>query len=38
LRWTVVEGDFKWWARVKCLETLVKSVGRQLDFKPSPIR
>jgi polyphosphate kinase 2 (PPK2 family) len=36
--WTVVEGDFKWWARVKCLETLVKTVSRQLDFKPSPIR
>ncbi|MCX6635002.1 MAG: hypothetical protein NT090_07975 [Acidobacteria bacterium] len=37
--WTVVEGDFKWWARVKCVETLVKTVGKQLDYKPSaPIK
>ncbi len=36
--WTVVEGDFKWWARVKCLETLVKTLGKQLDYQPSPIK
>ncbi len=36
--WTVVEGDFKWWARVKCLETLVKTVGKQLDFQPAPVK
>lgn len=36
--WTVVEGDFKWWARVKCLETLVKALGKQLDCQPSPIK
>ncbi len=37
--WTVVEGDFKWWARVKCVETLVKTVGKQLNYKPShPIK
>jgi polyphosphate kinase 2 (PPK2 family) len=35
--WTVVEGDFKWWARVKCLETLVKTVGKHLDYKPAPV-
>jgi polyphosphate kinase 2 (PPK2 family) len=33
--WTVVEGDFKWWARVKCVETLVKTVGKHLGYKPS---
>jgi len=33
--WTVVEGDFKWWARVKCVETLVKTVSKHLDYKPS---
>ena len=36
--WTVVEGDFKWWARVKCLETLVKTVGKHLGHKPAPIK
>jgi polyphosphate kinase 2 (PPK2 family) len=37
--WTVVEGDFKWWARVKCVETLVKTVGKHLGYKPSaPIK
>jgi len=36
--WTVVEGDFKWWARVKCIETLVKTASKQLDYKPSPIK
>ena len=33
--WTVVEGDYKWWARVKCVETLVKTVSKHLDYKPS---
>jgi AMP-polyphosphate phosphotransferase len=33
--WTVVEGNFKWFARVKCLETLVKTLSRELKFKPS---
>ena len=37
--WTVIEGDFKWWARVKCVETLVKTVGKHLGYKPSaPIK
>jgi polyphosphate kinase 2 (PPK2 family) len=33
--WTVVEGDFKWWARVKCVETLVKTTAKHLGYKPS---
>jgi polyphosphate kinase 2 (PPK2 family) len=33
--WTVVEANYKWFARVKCLETLVKSVSRALDFQPA---
>jgi AMP-polyphosphate phosphotransferase len=33
--WTVVEANFKWYARVKCLETLVDRLSRELDFKPS---
>jgi polyphosphate kinase 2 (PPK2 family) len=35
--WTVVEGDFKWWGRVKCLETLVKTVSKHLGHKPAPV-
>ncbi len=33
--WTVVEANFKWFARVKCLKTLVDSLSRSLDFKPA---
>jgi polyphosphate kinase 2 (PPK2 family) len=33
--WTVVEGNFKWFARVKCLATIVKSLSRELKYKPS---
>ena len=33
--WTVVEGNFKWFARVKCLSTIVKSLSRELKYKPS---
>jgi polyphosphate kinase 2 (PPK2 family) len=33
--WTVVEGNFKWYARVKCLSTIVKTLSRELKFKPS---
>jgi polyphosphate kinase 2 (PPK2 family) len=32
--WTVVEGNFKWFARVKCLETIVKTLSRELKCKP----
>ncbi len=32
--WTVVEGDCKWWARVKVLSTLVEELGRQLHYRP----
>lgn len=33
--WTVVEANFKWYARVKCLKTLVESLSRSLDYKPA---
>jgi len=33
--WTVVEGNFKWFARVKCLATIVKALSRELKYKPS---
>jgi polyphosphate kinase 2 (PPK2 family) len=33
--WTVVEANFKWFARVKCLKTLVESLSRSLDYKPA---
>jgi polyphosphate kinase 2 (PPK2 family) len=33
--WTVVEGNFKWFARVKCLSTIVKSLSRELNYKPT---
>ena len=32
--WTVVEANYKWYARVKCLKTLVESASRSLDYKP----
>ncbi len=35
--WTVVEGNFKWFARVKCLSTLVKTLTHELKYKPSEI-
>jgi polyphosphate kinase 2 (PPK2 family) len=31
--WTVVEANFKWFARVKCLRTLVHSVSAALNSK-----
>jgi polyphosphate kinase 2 (PPK2 family) len=34
----VVEGNFKWFARVKCLRTLVDRLSKELDFKPSKRR
>ena len=32
--WTVVEGNNKWWARVKALTTVVETLSRELDYKP----
>jgi polyphosphate kinase 2 (PPK2 family) len=32
--WTVVEGESKWFARVKTLETLVSLLSKELDFTP----
>ena len=32
--WTVVEANFKWYARVKCLKTVVEALSRGLDHKP----
>lgn len=32
--WTIVEGNFKWFARIKCLRTLVERTGRELGYKP----
>jgi hypothetical protein len=33
--WTIVEGNDKWFARVKTLRTLVELLSRELDFKPA---
>jgi len=34
-----VESNFKWFARVKCLQTVVEAVSRALDYKPAdPVR
>jgi AMP-polyphosphate phosphotransferase len=35
--WTVVEGNFKWYARVKTLSTLVKTLSRELKYEPPDI-
>ena len=32
--WTVVEGNCKWYARVKVLKTLVDGLSQELDFDP----
>ncbi len=32
--WTIVEGDCKWYARVKALRTLVEALSRELDYTP----
>jgi polyphosphate kinase 2 (PPK2 family) len=32
--WTLVEGNDKYWARVKVLETLVNVLSKELDYKP----
>ena len=33
--WTIVEGNCKWYARVKALKTLVDVLSRELDFVPT---
>jgi len=33
--WTVVESNFKWFARVKCLKTAVNAVSKGLDYRPA---
>jgi len=32
--WTIVEGDCKWWARVKTLQTLVDALSEALNYRP----
>lgn len=34
--WTVVEANYKWYARLKCLKTLVDTLSRHLRHKPAP--
>jgi hypothetical protein len=33
--WTVVESNFKWFGRVKCLRTIVDTVSKTLGYKPA---
>jgi polyphosphate kinase 2 (PPK2 family) len=33
--WTVVESNFKWFGRVKCLKTIVNAVGKTLNYEPA---
>jgi polyphosphate kinase 2 (PPK2 family) len=33
--WTIVEGNDKWFARVKSLRTLVELLSRELDYSPT---
>jgi len=33
--WTVVESNFKWFGRVKCLKTIVEAVSKTLGYKPA---
>jgi polyphosphate kinase 2 (PPK2 family) len=33
--WTIVEGNDKWFARVKTLRTLVEVLSKELDYQPS---
>jgi polyphosphate kinase 2 (PPK2 family) len=36
--WTVVEGNDKWYARVKALRTLVEVLSKELDYQPAEPR
>ncbi|MCZ2149706.1 MAG: polyphosphate kinase 2 family protein [Bryobacterales bacterium] len=33
--WTIVPGNYKWNARVKCLRALVQTVSHELSYKPT---
>jgi polyphosphate kinase 2 (PPK2 family) len=33
--WTVIEGNHKWFARVKALRTLVEVLSKELDYQPA---
>ena len=33
--WTIVEGNDKWYARVKALRTLVGTLSKQLNYQPA---
>ena len=33
--WTIVEGNDKWFARVKTLRTLVETLSKELDYQPA---
>lgn len=32
--WAIIEGNYKWHARVKCLRILVERLSRELNYKP----
>jgi polyphosphate kinase 2 (PPK2 family) len=32
--WTIVEGNDKWWGRVKVLRTVADTLARELNFSP----
>jgi polyphosphate kinase 2 (PPK2 family) len=36
--WTIVEGNDKWFARVKTLQTLVSLLSEELDYRPQPVK
>ncbi|RLC82279.1 MAG: hypothetical protein DRJ03_05450 [Chloroflexi bacterium] len=36
--WTVIEGNDKWFARVKALRTLVQVLSKELDYQPAEAR
>jgi AMP-polyphosphate phosphotransferase len=36
--WTIVEGNAKWWARIKTLRTIVKTLSRELDCTPDILK
>ncbi len=33
--WTIVEGNDKYWARVKALKTMVDVISREMDYEPA---
>jgi AMP-polyphosphate phosphotransferase len=33
--WTIVEGNDKWWARVKIMDNLVSTLSRELKYQPA---